>query len=178
MPLPASRTHCQRRWALLGRLSPQHPLRALLGILLLALSPGLATATRDSPRVAYRAYQIGIASWYGLRVAGHLTASGERYNPAGVTAAHRTLPLGSYVRLTNTRNGRTVVVRINDRGPWVKGRILDLSQGTAQVLRVDGVARIRIETVHVDRSPRPLDSGHPIKRKEERGETKSHRGAG
>ena len=74
------------------------------------------------------AAQCGGASWYALT---SRTASGERMNPAGITAAHRTLPLGSKVKVTNQKNGKSIVVRINDRGPFIKGRILDLSKGAA-----------------------------------------------
>jgi len=73
----------------------------------------------------------GRASWYALN---SKTASGERMNPAGMTAAHRTLPLGSKVRVTNQTNGKSLVVRINDRGPFIKGRVLDLSKGAARQL--------------------------------------------
>lgn len=76
----------------------------------------------------------GKASWYGRRFHGRPTASGERFDMNGLTAAHRTLPFGTRVRVRNTRNGREVVVRINDRGPHVKGRILDLSQAAAAAL--------------------------------------------
>ncbi|EIM73949.1 septal ring lytic transglycosylase RlpA family protein [Nitratireductor rhodophyticola] len=72
--------------------------------------------------------QCGSASWYALT---SMTASGERMNPAAMTAAHRTLPFGTKLRVTNKRNGRSVVVRINDRGPFVRGRILDLSKAAA-----------------------------------------------
>ncbi|WP_292898296.1 MULTISPECIES: septal ring lytic transglycosylase RlpA family protein [unclassified Nitratireductor] len=72
--------------------------------------------------------QCGGASWYALT---SKTASGERMNPAAMTAAHRTLPFGTKLRVTNERNGRSVVVRINDRGPFVRGRILDLSKAAA-----------------------------------------------
>ncbi|MDH6231261.1 rare lipoprotein A [Mesorhizobium soli] len=75
--------------------------------------------------------QCGRASWYALT---SKTASGERMNPSAMTAAHRTLPLGSKVRVTNQSNGRSVIVRINDRGPFVKGRVLDLSKGAAAKL--------------------------------------------
>nr|WP_169780817.1 septal ring lytic transglycosylase RlpA family protein [Croceibacterium atlanticum] len=74
----------------------------------------------------------GIASYYGKRFAGRPTASGEAFDPQQHTAAHRTLPFGSKVRVTNPRNGRSVVVRINDRGPFVKGRTIDLSRGAAE----------------------------------------------
>ncbi|QZZ37121.1 septal ring lytic transglycosylase RlpA family protein [Nitratireductor kimnyeongensis] len=75
--------------------------------------------------------QCGGASWYALT---SKTASGERMNPAAMTAAHRTLPFGTKLRVTNKRNGRSVVVRINDRGPFVRGRILDLSKAAAAKL--------------------------------------------
>lgn len=74
----------------------------------------------------------GVASYYGRRFAGRPTASGERFDPAMLTAAHRTLPFGSRVRVTNPRNGQTVVVRINDRGPFTKGRTIDLSRRAAE----------------------------------------------
>ena len=72
--------------------------------------------------------QCGSASWYALT---SRTASGERMNPAAMTAAHRTLPFGTRVKVTNQHNGRSVIVRINDRGPFVKGRIIDLSKAAA-----------------------------------------------
>jgi len=70
----------------------------------------------------------GICSWYGDEAQGDLTANGERFNKNDLTAAHRTLPFGTRIRVTNNENGKTVVVRINDRGPFVAGRILDLSE--------------------------------------------------
>ena len=81
-----------------------------------------------------RPYQVGTASWYGENFHGKETASGERYNMFDMTAAHLSLPMGSYVRVTNLHNGRSVVVRINDRGPIVPGRIIDVSYGAAQAL--------------------------------------------
>ena len=88
--------------------------------------------------------QTGIASWYKM---GKVTASGERFNPQGLTAAHRHLPFGTRVKVTNLRNGRKVVVRINDRGPFVRGRIIDLAQGAAIRIGLTrtGTARVRIE---------------------------------
>jgi rare lipoprotein A len=89
----------------------------------------------------------GIASWYGYDGSSSSTASGERYNPEGLTAAHRSLPLGTKVRVTNTSNGRSVVVRINDRGPYVGGRIIDLSAAAARLLGMmgSGIAPVHIE---------------------------------
>jgi rare lipoprotein A len=75
--------------------------------------------------------QCGKASWYALT---SMTASGERMNPAALTAAHRTLPFGTKLKVVNKRNGKTVVVRINDRGPFIKGRVIDLSRAAAQKL--------------------------------------------
>ena len=94
-------------------------------------------------------YQIGTASWYGSYFQGKATASGEPYDMYDLTAAHPTLPLGSWVRVTNLRNGRAVVVRINDRGPIVPGRIIDLSYNTARVLHFEskGLQRVRLDVV-------------------------------
>lgn len=91
----------------------------------------------------------GIASWYGDDFHGWVTASGEMYDMHALTAAHRTLPLGSIVRVTNVVNGRHVVIRINDRGPYVNGRILDLSYAGAKRLDMlrDGISAIQLEVV-------------------------------
>ena len=85
--------------------------------------------------------QCGVASWYALH---SRTASGERMNANAMTAAHRYLPFGTVVRVTNPHTGRSVQVRINDRGPFVRGRIIDLSRAAARVLRLDGVGRVCI----------------------------------
>lgn len=91
----------------------------------------------------------GIASYYGYDFAGKPTANGERYNPMGMTAASRSLPFGTIVRVTNRNNGRSVVVRINDRGPFVGGRVIDMSQGAAGVIGMigSGVAPVDIQIV-------------------------------
>jgi rare lipoprotein A len=91
----------------------------------------------------------GVASFYGPGFAGKKTANGERFNPGALTAAHRSLPFGTRLKLTNTANGRSVVVRINDRGPFVGGRVLDVSQGAASALGfvAAGTARLKIEPV-------------------------------
>lgn len=90
----------------------------------------------------------GIASWYGPGFHGRRTASGERFNQHALTAAHRSLPFGTRVKVTNTRNGRSVVVRINDRGPHVRGRILDLSAGAASAIGVRGTATISMQVLN------------------------------
>lgn len=91
----------------------------------------------------------GMASYYGARFAGRRTASGERFNPAKMTAAHRRLRFGTKVRVTNLRNGRHVTVRINDRGPFAKGRVIDLSRAAARKIGMirSGTARVRLERV-------------------------------
>lgn len=91
----------------------------------------------------------GVASWYGAQFAGRRTASGERFDPADLTAAHRTLPFGSRVRVTHEGSGRSVVVRINDRGPFSHGRIIDVSQGAAKELGLvaAGSGRVRLELI-------------------------------
>jgi len=103
-------------------------------------------------------YQIGTASWYGEDFDGKPTASGEDYDMYDLTAAHPTLPLGSYVRVTNLRNGRAVVVKVNDRGPIVPGRIIDLSYGAAQALEFEnrGLQRVRLDLVKPHTQHRPV----------------------
>ncbi|MGD9471909.1 MAG: septal ring lytic transglycosylase RlpA family protein [Novosphingobium sp.] len=80
----------------------------------------------------------GMASYYGSELAGRRTASGERFDPGLLTAAHRTLPFGSMVRVTNTRTGKSVVVRINDRGPFTRGRVIDVSRAAASQIGLIG----------------------------------------
>ena len=91
--------------------------------------------------------ETGLASWYGRRFHGNLTASGEVFNQEKLTAAHRTLPWGSRVKVTNLTNGKSVEVRINDRGPFGKGRIIDVSRAAAKVLDMvgSGITTVRVE---------------------------------
>ena len=90
--------------------------------------------------------QVGMASWYGPKFHGRRTASGEVFNMYQITAAHRTLPLGSWVHVTNLDNGRSLQVRINDRGPFIRGRIIDLSYAAARAIGMvrQGVARVHV----------------------------------
>ena len=94
-------------------------------------------------------FQIGMASWYGPGYHGNTCASGEIYDMYKLTAAHRELPFGTYVRVTNLRNGKSVVVRINDRGPFKRGRIIDLSYAAARKIGMvrEGSTRVRIEII-------------------------------
>jgi len=99
--------------------------------------------------------RVGVASWYGGNFHNRLTANGERYDLGRLTAAHPTLPMPSHVYVTNLANGRTVLVRVNDRGPFVGDRIIDLSRYTARVLGLEGqgVGKVRVRYA----GPAPLD---------------------
>lgn len=101
------------------------------------------------PKEDYSYVEEGVASWYGEDFNGKMTANGEHYNMNTLTAAHRTLPLPSIVKVTNLQNGRSIVVRVNDRGPYVKDRIIDLSKHGAQLLGYmgQGTTRVRVEVM-------------------------------
>lgn len=108
-------------------------------------------ACASAPNTAAGRYsETGLASWYGKPYHGRPTASGERFNRHDLTAAHRTLPFGTVVEVKHLGNGKTVKVTINDRGPFVKGRILDLSEAAAKRLNMlnEGVARVRVTALH------------------------------
>lgn len=92
----------------------------------------------------------GVASWYGRRFNKKRTSSGERYNMYGLTAAHKTLPFASRVEVTNTRNGRKVIVRINDRGPFVRNRVIDLSYAAAKKIGIVGAGLAQVQVKAVD----------------------------
>jgi rare lipoprotein A len=101
------------------------------------------------PAVDYNYDQTGIASWYGPGFVGHQTANGEEYDQNAMTAAHKTLPMPTLVRVTNLENGRQIQVRINDRGPFVNDRIIDLSRRSAQLLGIEqpGTAKVRVQVM-------------------------------
>ena len=112
----------------------------------------LPVPQQQKPRAAERpnkAYQVGNASWYGGLFQGKATASGEEYDMYGFTAAHRELPLGTYVKVTNLSNKRSVVVKVNDRGPVTPGRVIDLSYRAARSLDMHehGIQKVRIDIV-------------------------------
>src|SRR3974390_1550645 len=110
-------------------------------------TPGQAQET--IPPIPAKKVQVGKASWYGRLFQHKTTASGEPYDMHDFTAAHRTLPLGSWVKVTNLKNEKSFMVRINDRGPVMKSRILDLSYGAAMILGLgdDGVAKVRLDVI-------------------------------
>lgn len=126
---------------------------AFLAALLLAACGPAATVSATAPIPAADEHElVGEASWYGPGFAGNLTASGEVFDPSEMTAAHKTLPFHTRVRVTNLDNGRTVVVRINDRGPFKPGRVIDLSRAAAEVIGLvqSGVAPVRLELLTGD----------------------------
>lgn len=110
-----------------------------IGLFLLGLANPVQAKTNHT--------NVGIASYYGKELAGRRTASGSRFNPNGFTAAHRTFPFGTKLRVTNLRNGRSVLVTVTDRGPGIKSRIIDLSYGAAKRIGMtgSGTAMVRIE---------------------------------
>ena len=120
------------------------PLVLLIGLMLIYDGYCIAEKATSSAFL-----QSGVASWYGREEQGRLTSDGERFNRHDFTAASRHLPFNTIVRVTNQDNGRSVQVRINDRGPFVKGRILDLSEAAANTLdmKKSGVAPVKIELV-------------------------------
>ncbi len=118
------------------------------------LEEPVAPVIEDAGPPASEAYEPigeGVASYYGHELAGNRTASGERFNPQALTAAHRSLPMGTKIRVTNQANGRSVVVRINDRGPFARGRIIDVSLAAAREIAMirSGTARVRLEIVRI-----------------------------
>ncbi len=121
--------------------------------LLLLAAEGHAEFAGHGADAAFR--QVGMASWYGPGFHGRKTASGERFDQNDLTAAHRKLPLGTEITVTNLENGSSIVVEVNDRGPYAKGRVLDLSKAAARKLGMveSGVAKVRIEA-----TPRQLTS--------------------
>ena len=103
----------------------------------------------QTPLAHERYSAVGLASWYGDEVGAGATANGERFNKLSLSAAHPTMPLPSYARVTNLSNGRSIVVRVNDRGPFVRGRIVDVSARVAKLLDFDrrGVAKVRVDYI-------------------------------
>jgi rare lipoprotein A len=118
----------------------------LLGALTTAGFSDAANANNyaNGPTGKPSSQQVGRASWYGPGFHGRRTASGQTFNQHGLTAAHRRLPFGSRAKVTNLRNGRTVEVTINDRGPYVGGRIIDLSRAAAKRIAMSGTARVSV----------------------------------
>ncbi len=133
--------------------------RFLLGGVAIFLLGGCAARVPPGRMGMPLGRETGLASWYGNEFHGRLAASGERFNQFDLTAAHRTLPFGTRLHVTNVKNGRNVYVTVNDRGPFVEGRILDLSLGAAKILDMipDGVTTITYEVVGSPTEPLPTE---------------------
>lgn len=117
-------------------------------LIAMVMVSGLTTCTKK-PAAHEGAVQTGVASWYGQQFQGRLTASGEPFDMAKMTAAHRTLPFGAKVRVQSLVNQKTTEVRINDRGPFAGDRIIDLSHAAAQAIDMPGIANVRLEVLSV-----------------------------
>src|SRR3954471_3954324 len=120
---------------------PSRPLALAAVVLGCTLGAVSAAAEETKP------IQTGAASWYGPGFHGKRTANGERFNTHALTAAHKSLPFGTQLRVTNERTGRSVVVRINDRGPYARGRVIDLSKAAADAVGILGVGTVTLATL-------------------------------
>lgn len=110
-------------------------------------SPGIVSQQRARDTKQHYWFQIGQASWYGLHFQGKKTANGEAFDMNGLTCAHRSLPLGSWIRVTNLKNRKSVFVRVNDRGPVPENRVVDLSYAAARAVGLMGIGKVKLETV-------------------------------
>ena len=117
---------------------PSNALAITAVVLGRALGSAPAAAEETKP------IQSGAASWYGPGLHGKRTANGEKFDTNALTAAHKTLPFGTEVRVTNERTGKSVVVRINDRGPYAHGRVIDLSKAAAEAVSISGVGKVTL----------------------------------
>ena len=115
---------------------------------IIAIALFVTSCSKKSP-LPDSSSQLGVASWYGHPFDGRLTANGETYDMEKLTAAHRTFPFGTVLRVENLSNNKTVDVRINDRGPFVQGRIIDLSHAAAQTISMAGIANVRLQVISI-----------------------------
>jgi rare lipoprotein A len=126
-------------------------LMMVLGVAASASDPAPAAKDSAAPSAhktkSHHWYQIGEASWYGIRFQGHTTANGEPFDMNALTCAHRSLPLGSWIRVTNLRNHKSIFVRVNDRGPVPDDRIVDLSYAAARAVGIRGLGKVKLEPV-------------------------------
>lgn len=141
-----------RRSLLKGRQPACLALALAVSASVLASPPGKPTALSagHAGKPAHHWFQVGTASWYGRAFQGKRTATGERFDMNALTCAHRTLPLGSWLRVTNLRTRRFTFVRVNDRGPYENGTIVDLSYAAAQRVGLFGKTSVRVEQVSLD----------------------------
>ena len=130
----------------------RHGVRAMVAALAMTCTTTAIASGHDS--VASKAgstvrhwLEVGQASWYGLKFQGRRTANGEKFDQNGLTCAHRTLPLGSWLRVTNLHNQRSVLVRVTDRGPMDADRVVDLSMAAAKAVGLNGTGKVKLEAV-------------------------------
>ena len=132
---------------------------ALVAAIGLVCAATAEAADLTPPQTQQHYSAVGLASWYGSEFNRHATATGEIFDVGGLSAAHRSLPLPCYARVTNLGNGRSIVVRVNDRGPFVGGRILDVSARVAKLLEFNGITKVRVD--YVGKAP-PAGSDGPM----------------
>ena len=128
---------------------------AILGLALSASAKGVPTAPATGSALSSTAkrivkrhwFQVGVASWYGREFQGRRTAAGERFDMNSLTCAHPSLPMGTWLKVTNLHNRETTFVRVNDRGPVLEGRIVDLSFAAAQAVGMTGLSKVKLEAV-------------------------------
>jgi len=132
----------------------------LLGAVNAAAQEMSSPSSPQQPPAHQRYSAVGLASWYGSEFRGHATADGEIFDMRALSAAHRTMPLPSYARVTNLSNDRSIVVRVNDRGPFIRGRILDVSARVAKLLDFSGRGLVKVRLDYIGKAP-PAGADEP-----------------
>jgi rare lipoprotein A len=147
MQIISLKTHGKRTLQIASRISASLLVLAL-GFPASASGPEQPASTDLRPVKRFKRWiQVGQASWYGWKFQGRKTATGESYDMNQLTCAHRSLPLGSWVRVTNLKNKKSIVVRVNDRGPALDNRIVDLSYAAAKAVGLNGIGKVRLDSM-------------------------------
>jgi rare lipoprotein A len=147
MQIISLKTHGKRTLQIASRISASLLVLAL-GFPASASGPDQPASTDLRPVKRFKRWiQVGQASWYGFKFQGRKTATGESYDMNQLTCAHRSLPLGSWVRVTNLKNKKSIVVRVNDRGPALDSRIVDLSYAAAKAVGLKGIGKVRLDSM-------------------------------
>ena len=147
MQIISLKTHGKRTLQIASRISASLLVLAL-GFPASASGPELPASTDLRPVKRFKRWiQVGQASWYGWKFQGRKTATGESFDMNQLTCAHRSLPLGSWVRVTNLKNKKSIVVRVNDRGPALDNRIVDLSYAAAKAVGLNGIGKVRLDSM-------------------------------
>lgn len=147
MQIISLKTHGKRTLQIASRISASLLVLAL-GFPASASGPDQPASTDLRPVKRFKRWiQVGQASWYGFKFQGRKTATGESYDMNQLTCAHRSLPLGSWVRVTNLKNKKSIVVRVNDRGPALDNRIVDLSYAAAKAVGLNGIGKVRLDSM-------------------------------